>query len=203
MTIAEVLVPASRRGPALSRGAVEVALVLTASALVALAAQFTVWLPFTRVPITGQTFAVLLVGATLGSRRGALAMAVYLAEGAMGLPVFAHGGLVGLAALLGPTGGYLWSFPLAAWVVGRMAESGWDRRPVTAGLAMLAGNAVIYLVGLPWLAFFFAGWEQVLVVGFLPYALGDLAKIVLAAVSLPAAWAVIGRAHGWAGGRGR
>ena len=200
MTIAEVLVPAYRRGPALSRGAVEVALVFTGSAIVALSAQFTLWLPFTSVPITGQTFAVLLVGAALGSRAGALAMALYLAEGAMGLPVFAHGGLVGFARLVGPTGGYLWSYPLAAWVVGRLAERGWDRRPVTAGLAMLTGNAVIYLVGLPWLAFFFVGWDQVLMAGFLPYVPGDLVKIVLAAMSLPTAWAVIGRARGGRGG---
>lgn len=202
MTIAEVLVPAVRRGPALSRGAIEVALVFTGSAIVALSAQFTFWLPFTLVPITGQTFAVLLVGAALGSRRGALAMVVYLAEGGMGLPVFAQGGLVGFAALVGPTGGYLWSLPLAAWVVGRMAESGWDRRPATAGLAMLMGNAVIYLVGLPWLAIFFVGWEQVLMAGFLPYVLGDLIKIILAAMLLPSAWVVIGRTHGWGGGQG-
>ena len=172
------------------------------SAIVALSAQFAFWLPFTSVPITGQTFAVLLVGAALGSRRGALAMALYLAEGAMGLPVFAHGGLVGFAHLVGPTGGYLWSYPLAAWVVGRLAESGWDRRPVTAGLAMLLGNAVIYLVGLPWLALFFVGWDQVLMAGLLPYVPGDLVKIVLAAMSLPTAWAVIGRAHGRTGGQG-
>ena len=202
MTIAEVLVPAFRRGPALSRGAVEVALVFSGSAIVALSAQFTFWLPFTSVPITGQTFAVLLVGAALGSRRGALAMALYLAEGAMGLPVFAHGGLVGFAHLVGPTGGYLWSYPLAAWVVGRLAESGWDRRPVTAGFAMLLGNAVIYLVGLPWLALFFVGWDQVLMAGLLPYVPGDLVKIVLAAMSLPTAWAVIGRARGGTGGQG-
>ena len=202
MTIAEVLVPASRRGPALSRGAIEGALVFSGSAIVALSAQFTFWLPFTSVPITGQTFAVLLVGTTLGSRRGALAMALYLAEGAMGLPVFAHGGLVGFAHLVGPTGGYLWSYPLAAWVVGRLAESGWDRRPVTAGLAMLMGNAVIYLVGLPWLALFFVGWDQVLMAGLLPYVPGDLVKIVLAAMSLPTAWAVIGRVRGETGGQG-
>jgi biotin transport system substrate-specific component len=102
------------------------------------------------------------VGALLGSRRGALALAAYLLEGAAGLPVFAGGGAT-LAWLAGPTAGYLWSYPLAAWLTGRLAERGWDRRPATAALALGAGNAVIYAVGLPWLAFY-VGLERVIAV---------------------------------------
>jgi biotin transport system substrate-specific component len=134
---------------------------------------------------------VLLVGAALGSRRGALALAAYLAEGAAGMPVFSGGGCC-VAWLAGPTAGYLWSYPLAAFTVGALAERGWDRSPGRAGLAMLAGNGVIYVVALPWLASF-VGAGQVLEAGLLPFIPGDLLKVALAAAALPAAWAVVGR----------
>jgi len=196
-TMADVLMVGSGRLSSVSRGFLEVGLVLTGSVVVAMFAQLQYVLPFTPVPITGQTLAVLLVGAALGSRRGALAMGVYLAEGAVGIPVFAGGGL-GLPWLLGPTAGYLWSLPLAAWIVGWLAERGWDRGPATAVLSMLAGNAVIYLVGLPWLAVF-VGWEQVLSAGLLPFIPGDLIKVAMAAAVLPTTWALVGRAQQWAG----
>lgn len=165
-------------------------LVVLGSLLTAAAAQLTIPLPFSPVPITGQTFAVLLVGALLGSRAGAAAMLTYLAEGAAGLPVFA-GGKGGLAVLVGPTGGYLFGFVAAAFAVGWLCERGWDRRVWTAALAMFIGNVVIYLFGLPWLAKF-VGVENVLAMGLLPFIPGDLFKLVLAALALPSGWKILG-----------
>jgi biotin transport system substrate-specific component len=167
----------------------EALLILGGSLLVGLMAQVAIPLPFTPVPVTGQTFAVLLVGALYGSQRGALTVGLYLLEGALGLPVFA-GGTSGLGRLLGPTGGYLIGFVAAAWIVGRLCEHGWDRRVPTAALAMLMGNAVIYLCGLPWLALF-VGPERSLMAGLWPFIPGDLIKLVLAAVALPAGWRLI------------
>lgn len=161
-------------------------LVVAGSALVGLAAQAEVRLPFTPVPLTGQTFAVLLVGALLGARRGALAMLAYLAEGAAGMPVFA-GGAAGAGALLGPTGGYLLGFVPAAFVTGALAERGWDRRVLTTWAAMALGSATIFLCGLPWLAQF-VGWDRVFAMGLAPFLVGDVIKQVLAALALPAAW---------------
>ena len=154
-------------------------------------------LPFTPVPVTGLTLGVLLVGAALGSQRGALALALYLLEGAAGLPVFAGGGS-GPAWLLGPTAGYLWSAPLAAWVVGKLAEKQWDRAPSTAFCAMVAGNISIYAVALPWLALF-VGPGQVLATGLLPFIPGDLLKAALATALLPAAWKAVGSTRRFAG----
>ncbi len=167
-------------------------LILASSWMVALAAQIVV--PLQPVPVTGQTLCVLLVGAVLGSRRGALAVLTYLAQGAMGLPVFA-GGTGGLARFAGPTGGYLIGFVVAAFVVGWLSEQGWNRRFATTAVSMLVGNAVIYAFGLPWLAIFL-GWEAVLNAGFFPFVPGDLFKIVLAAVALPQAWAWVNARDG-------
>jgi biotin transport system substrate-specific component len=176
------------------RAAAEAMLVAGGAALVALAAQLRVDLPFTPVPITGQTFAVLLVGAALGSARGASSLALYLVLGAAGLPFFA-GGRCCAVTLLGPTGGYLLSYPVAAWVVGRLAERGWDRRFGTAVLAMLAGSAVIYAGGVSWLALF-VGWERTLWAGLVPFLPGDLLKLLAAAALLPIAWKVVGLVRG-------
>lgn len=189
ITMAEAAVPPSWRHSTALRVLTDTALVLLGSALMAAAAQIRVDLPFTPVPITGQTFGVLLVGAALGSRRGALAMVAYLGEGLAGLPVFAGGGCC-VPWLLGPTAGYLWSYPAAAWLVGRLAESGWDRRPGTAALAMGAGNLVIYAGGLAWLAVL-TGGEGVLLAGLAPFLPGDLVKVALAAALLPGAWRAI------------
>jgi biotin transport system substrate-specific component len=190
-TMANVLIPLTWRRTQTARLLLDAAMILAGSALVALSARVAIPLPFTPVPVTAQTFAVLLVGAALGSRRGALALAAYLAEGAAGMPVFSGGGCC-VAWLAGPTAGYLWSYPLAAFTVGALAERGWDRSPGRAGLAMLAGNGVIYVVALPWLASF-VGAGQVLEAGLLPFIPGDLLKVALAAAALPAAWAVVGR----------
>ncbi|MEW6232088.1 MAG: biotin transporter BioY [Chloroflexota bacterium] len=167
-------------------------LILAGSLVVALSAQISVPLPFSPVPVTGQTFGVLLVGALLGSRSGALSLLVYLGEGALGLPVFA-GGTGGLVRLAGPTGGYLLGFVAAAFLVGWLCERGWDRRLPTAAMAMLLGNAIIYLFGLPWLAHF-VGPDKALALGLLPFIPGDLSKLILAALALPGGWALVNEA---------
>lgn len=171
-------------------------LILAGSAFVALAAQIRVDLPFTPVPITGQTLAVLLVGGLLGSRLGAAALLTYLAQGAAGLPVFA-GGTGGLAVLTGPSGGYLVGFVAAAFVTGWLIERGVDRTPWVMA-AMLAGNAVVYAVGLPWLAYF-VGADVVLTAGLWPFVPGDLVKLIIAALTLPSGWALVERIPGFQG----
>jgi biotin transporter BioY len=183
-TLADVALP--------GRGVVyNTILVVLGSLLVALFARLAITLPFTPVPITGQTYAVLLVGAALGSRRGVLSMLLYIVEGGVGLPFFAAGAS-GWTRVFGPTGGYLLSYVLAAFVVGWLAERGWDRRLGTCVLAMLAGEIAIYLVGLPWLAAFM-GADRVLPLGLLPFVPGDAIKLLLASASLPVAWRFLGR----------
>lgn len=174
--------------PALPRTA-DLALVLGASLFVALMAQARVNLPFSPVPITGQTFAVLLVGAALGSKRGAASLLAYLAEGLAGLPVFA-GGTAGPAVVFGPTGGYLAGFVAAAWLVGWLAERGLDRKIPGALLIFLAGDALIFACGLAVLAIF-VGLPNVLAAGLWPFLPGDAIKIGLAALALPAAWRIV------------
>lgn len=165
------------------------ALVIAFSLLTALAAQLVIPLPL--VPITGQTFAVLLTGALLGSRLGALAMIAYLVEGASGLPFF-HAGHGGLPHLLGPTAGYLWSYPAAAFVVGLLAERGWDRRFLTASAAMTIGTTLILLGGCAWLMRFMPATEA-FYVGVLRFIPGDVIKIGLAAAVLPFGWTLLQR----------
>lgn len=174
-------------------------LVVGFSLLTALCARIVIPLPFTPVPITGQTFAVLLTGAALGARRGAAAMGLYVLEGLVGLPVFA-GGASGLARLLGPTGGYLLGYIAAAYLTGTLAERGWDRTVRWAAAAMAAGNVVVYLFGVPWLALVPRvvggvplGWERAVTLGLLPFIPGDLIKLAAAAVALPGAWALVRR----------
>lgn len=161
-------------------------LVVGASLLTGLAAQVAIPLPWTPVPLTGQTFAVLLSGIFLGSRRAALAQLLYLVEGAAGLPLFA-GGTGGPAVLLGPTGGYLLGFPLAAFLTGFLAERGWDRRFTTTVLAMLIGSSAIFAIGLAGLARFVPS-STLLSTGLLPFLPGDVIKATLAALALPRVW---------------
>jgi biotin transport system substrate-specific component len=161
-------------------------LIISGSLLISLMAQIRIPLPFSPVPITGQTFAVLLVGAALGGRRAALSMILYLGQGAIGLPVFAGGGF-GLARLLGPTGGYLVGFVPAAYLIGWLAEQGLDRRPVSALPIFLAGQLVIYAFGVLWLSAF-VGLPAALAGGLWPFLAVDGLKALLAAASLPAAW---------------
>lgn len=171
----------------------QVALVVAFSLLMALSAQLVIALPWTPVPITGQTFVVLLAGALLGSRLGALAMIAYLLEGASGLPFFRAGG-GGLPYLIAsPTTGYLLSYPVAAFLTGLLAERGWDRRFMTAAAAMTIGSAVILLGGWAWLSLWFKTAGEAFRAGVLPFLLGDAIKIALAAAALPAGWAVVRR----------
>ncbi len=185
-TYADLIRPSTRTNQVI----LDSLLVLGGSLFVALLSQVRVQVGFSPVPITAQTLAVLLVGATLGSRRGALAMLTYLAEGAMGLPVFAGAG--GAARLVGPTGGYLVGFVVAAFIVGWLAEHGWDRRPITTALAMLAGTAAIYLFGVSWLAILM-GSDKALTLGLYPFLVGDALKLVLAMALLPAGWWLVGQ----------
>ena len=168
-----------------------VSLVFVFSLLTALAAQIVI--PIGPVPITAQTFAVLLTGALLGSRLGAMAMIVYLVEGASGLPFF-YGGHGGITHLLGPTGGYLVAFPAAAFVTGAFAENGWDKRFLTAVVAMAVGSIVILLAGLAWFSVLMQSSPIVAFqVSFLKFVPGDIIKILLAAAVLPTGWHLLKR----------
>ena len=166
-------------------------LVLGFACLTATSAQVSFWIG--AVPVTGQTFAVLLTGAMLGSRRGALSQLSYIAIGATGIPYwFALGGPLGVARLIGPTGGYLIGFVAAAFVVGWLAERSWDRRIWTAVPAMLLGNAVIYIFGLAWLTQFVPR-ESLLQAGFFPFIIGDALKVAMAALAMPVGWSLFNR----------
>jgi biotin transport system substrate-specific component len=200
LTIADFLVPvrvAERIGPA----ARHAALVVAGALLVALAAQVRIDLPDNPVPITGQTFGVLLVGGALGFRRGGLALALYVLMGFF-LPVYA-GGASGLNRIigfdegrlvLGATGGYLLGFVVAGALVGRLAELGWDRRLLGAVVAMAVGNVVIYLFGVPWLmAATGMALDEAIAKGVVPFLVGDAIKLGLAGAAFPAAWWVVGR----------
>jgi biotin transport system substrate-specific component len=178
--------------PAVAKRALiyDAVLALTGSLIIALASQLAVYLPFSPVPVTGQTLAVLMLGAVLGSRRGLISVLAYLAEGAMGLPVFA-GGAAGIARILGPTGGYLLGFALAAFVTGWLAERGWDRQIIFTLLAMILGNIVIYVVGLGWLSIY-VGMKNAVPMGLYPFIAGDLLKIALATLALPSSWKLLG-----------
>lgn len=170
----------------------DVIIVVCASIIVGLSAQIKVFIPFSPVPVTGQTFAVLILGALLGARRGALAMLAYLGEGALGLGVFAAG--IGPATIIGPTGGYLAGFVAAAYLVGNLAEKGWDKRVVTTVAAMVLGNIVIHVFGFAWLTIL-TDVRTALLAGVCPFIVGDILKVLLAAVVLPGAWKLLGRLH--------
>jgi biotin transport system substrate-specific component len=169
-------------------------LVLAGAALVALAAQ--VRIPFDPVPITGSTFAVLLVGASLGAVRAASSLSLYVVFGILGAPVYT-GQNSGWEYFTGATGGYLVGFVLAAAVVGFLAERGWDRRLSSAIAAMLTGSVLIYAVGLPWLAATAnLDFAQTLEKGLALFVPGDLLKLYLAAALLPVAWRALERFRG-------
>lgn len=184
LTLVDVAAP---RSSALTN----LALVLAASLVTAGCAQVEIRLPWTPVPVTGQTFAVLLSGAVLGARRAFLAQLLYLAEGAAGMPFFA-GGAAGVAKLFGPTGGYLIAFPFAAAATGLLAERAWDRRPLPMFAAMLAGSTIIFALGLAQLSRFVPR-EALLGAGLLPFVPGDLLKSAFAAGLFPALWKLVSR----------
>jgi len=173
------------------RAALDVLLVLFASAIIAIAAQIAIPIPGTVVPLTMQPIAVLLVGVTLGSTRGAAAAALYLLEGFSGMPVFAqgHGGAIWLA---GPTAGYLLSYPFAAFIAGWFSERGWGSTIVRAITGMLVALGMIYLGGWSWLAAF-AGVKGAWLGGIRPFVLADILKVAVAASLLPQLQRLISR----------
>jgi biotin transport system substrate-specific component len=182
---------------------VQIASVLFITALTAAAAQISVPLPFTTVPLTLQPMVVLVGSLALGSRLGATSQILYLAAGIAGLPVFAASATLppGALRLLGPTGGYLMAYPLAAFVTGYLAERGFDRRYLTSVLAMFAGMAIIFTSGVLWLALFArtltgstpVGVQAALATGLYPFIVPDLIKLAIAAGFVPALWRVVGR----------
>jgi biotin transport system substrate-specific component len=173
--------------------AIRVASVLLLAAMTAAAAQISIPLPFTPVPFTLQPMVVLLGGAVLGARLGMAAQVVYLLAGIAGLPVFAASAVLpqGALRLLGPTGGYLMSYPFAAFLTGLLAERGFDRRYLTSALAMGAGLIVVFACGVLWLAFLArpaAGLDAALRTGFYPFIPADIFKVLVAATVMPAVW---------------
>jgi biotin transport system substrate-specific component len=168
------------------------------AAAVALAAQVAIPLPGTPVPVTLQPMLVVLAGLWLGPTAGVASMLLYLAAGAAGLPAFTPVGAPGVARLLGPTGGYLMSYPVAALLTGYLAERGFEKRYFTSCLAMLAGLAVVMTFGVTWLALFAqpaaVGFDSALRLGLYPFLLNDVLKIVLGGALLPGVWKLVGRA---------
>ncbi len=166
-------------------GALDLLWIVGFSLLTALLAQIEFRMPFMPVPWTGQTFGVLLSGAVLGSRRGFSSQLLYLAEGAAGLPVFA-GGAFSLAHLLGPTGGYLWSYPLTAALVGWMVERGAGRSVLKLAATLFLADTLILVSGTAWLSVLFAvSFRQSAMLGLYPFIAGDVVKIVLVGLTLP------------------
>jgi len=168
----------------------DLTLIILGSLFVAALAQVEIPLPFTPVPITGQTFGVLLIGAALGSKRGAASLTLYLAEGALGLPFFA-GGAHGLSVLTGATAGYLLGFIGAAYVIGRLAEKGLERNVRTSFIPFLIGTVIIYACGITWLAVFLGSFSKAVAFGLIPFLIGDIIKLLAASLALPAAWKLI------------
>src|SRR6202167_1349277 len=173
-------VSASEPHSFLSDAARQVALVVGGSLLVALCAHITIPLPLTPVPLTVQNFGVLLVGLLLGSRRGFAALAVYLAEGAMGLPVFSPTGPGGMAQLLGPTGGFLLAYPLVAWIAGFIMEHG-RKSFARATLAGLLGEVVLFAGGLSWLAVLTHSVARAFRWGLYWFLFAEVIKVMMAA----------------------
>ena len=179
--------------------AIAVAAVLFITALTAAAAQVSVPLPFSPVPFTLTPMIVLLGGAALGSRLGMASQVLYLLLGIAGLPVFAASPVLpqGMLRLLGPTGGYLMSYPIAAFVTGALAERGFDRRYLTSVCAMAVGLAIIFASGVAWLAWFarpaHAGFSAALHTGLYPFLPADIVKICVASAVMPAIWKLVGR----------
>ena len=195
VTIADFLVPI-RVGERMSTRLRNAALVVLGALVIYLSARIALPVPGSPIPVTGQTFGVLLVGGALGFRRGLAGVALYVAIGLIGLPFFAEG-KGGISVILGSSGGYIVGFLLAAALVGRLAELGWDRRIAGAIGAMVVGNIVIYLVGVPWLmSVAHLDLGTGIAKGVTPFLIGDALKLVLAAAAFPVAWWVVGRRPG-------
>jgi biotin transport system substrate-specific component len=181
---------------------IRAAAVLFVAVLTAIAAQVSIPLPFTPVPFTLQPMIVLVGGAALGARLGMASQVIYLMAGIAGLPVFAASPVLpqGFLRLLGPTGGFLIAYPIAAFLVGWLAERGFDRRYLTSVVAMAAGLTLIFAFGISWFAWFAApapvGLSRALELALYPFILVDVIKILLAATVLPSVWALMGRSRG-------
>ncbi len=190
ITLADFLVPI-RVGERLGTRVRHIALIVAGTLFVSLCAQ--VYIPTLPVPFTGQTFGVLLVGGALGFRRGLVALLLYIAIGAIGIPVYAQG-RSGIDVIQGATGGYLVGFVVASALVGRLAELGWDRR-MGGALAMMAiGTAVIYAIGVPWLKVAASlSWADAVAGGMTKFLIWDAAKLAVAAGIFPLAWWLVGR----------
>jgi biotin transport system substrate-specific component len=192
LTIADFLVPV-RVGERTSPRLRDVGLVLAGALLIFLSAKISVPIAGNPVPFTMQNFGILVVGGALGLRRGGLAAFLYIALGLVGLPFFAEG-KGGMAVIWGATGGYLVGFVLAAALVGRLAELGWDRRFGGALGATALGTAVIYAIGVPWLAVVTGmSLGEAVATGLAPFLVFDIVKLVTAAAVFPASWWVVGR----------
>ncbi len=176
-----------------SNRVINAALILGTSWLIAISAQISIYLPISPVPITGQTLVVLLAGLVLGKNRGAAAVAAYLLQGAAGLPFFA-GGQSGMIILFGPTGGYLFGFLAAAYIVGMLSELRYRRSVFQAAAALVIGNSIIYIFGLVWLVRF-VGEAQALQFGLYPFLAGDLLKISLGVVLVGGSTAILSRSQ--------
>lgn len=201
ITLGDFLVPI-RLGERLGSRTRHLALIVLGALLMVLGANFVVPIPGSPVPVTGQTLSVLLVGASLGFRRGLGASCLYLVLGVIGLPVFAdhRAGPAVIASfgsgqlVLGATGGYLIGFVVASALVGILAEAGWDRHLGGSIAAMAIGNAVVYAIGLPWLALAtHASPARTVELGLTPFLVGDLSKLAIAALLLPGGWWIVRR----------
>ena len=182
----------SRSESAPLTAAIRAASVIFIAALTAAAAQISIPLPFTDVPFTFQPMVVLIGGLALGPRLGVASQVLYLAAGIAGLPVFAASPVLpqGAARLLGPTGGYLMAYPLAAFVTGYLGARGFDRRYLTSFVAMVAGLAIVFVGGVAWLSLL-VGVQAALVAGFYPFVVKDTIKLALAAAVMPSVWRLL------------
>ena len=180
----------TRRFPLAASWLRDVTLIVLGALFVAALAQVEIPLPFTPVPITGQTFGVLLVGAALGSKHGAASLALYLALGIFGLPFFA-GGAHGLSIVIGATGGYLIGFVIAAYVIGLLAERGLERSVRTSIIPFLVGTVIIYVFGVAWLTVVLGGFGKAIAAGLAPFLIGDAIKLIAASLVLPVAWKLV------------
>ena len=186
-----------------ARFGVRLGSVLFLTALTAAAAQISFHIPFTPIPLTLQPMVVLVGSAALGARLGASSQALYLLLGVAGLSVFAASPILpqGVGRLLGPSGGYLLAYPVAAFVTGWLAERGFDRRYLTSVAAMLAGLVTIYAGGVAWLAFLAQGPDgsiglsAALTTGLYPFVVADVIKVGAASLLLPSAWRLVDRAQ--------
>lgn len=194
--LATMIARAGNANARVMRALHQVGAVLFVTVLTIIAAQVSIPLPFTPVPLTFQPMVVLVGAAALGARLGAASQLTYLALGAIGIPVFAASPILpqGVARFFGPTGGYLMAYPMAAFVAGWLAERRFDRRYATSVVAMACGLAFVFAGGVSWLALYVqpaSGWSGALAAGFYPFVVKDVVKLLVAAGAMPALWAVV------------